>query len=354
MSTTGLSTNLSEIDGRSNNTSSIYFNQTNEHANVAVSGLTYTLFGLSCFLTCLGLIGNVTILTITWKFRKPGKGHDVLIISLAIIDSIALSSTALMQPCVYEVLRMDVRAITSIGCKGFMSVWLSAKGSSSIVVVLISIERFLAVWFPLKIRSLLSSQTALRSLWLCMTPIVIICVTMSTLYCEIDKYGICIPNVEGSVYSSVLQRMPDTTIFKVMGIIMQSPLLILLILTPMTVVKLFKQKAIRRHLTSQELNNGTYQISVKLTAVAITHCTLYVIPLATAIAYGFNDTVPDINVVSWITLPLLLHHSLNFLLYNIFDTEFRSRVSNLFGLKGNNTRCNRNIEIIAMSAPAKG
>ena len=354
MSTTGLSTNLSETGGRGINTSSIYFNQSHEHANVPASGLTYTLFGLSCLLTCLGLIGNVSILTITWKFRKPGKGHDVLIMSLAIIDSIALSSTALMQPCVYEVLGMDVRAITSIGCKFFMSVWLSAKGSSSIVVVLISIERFLAVWFPLEIRSLLSSQTALRSLWLCMTPIIIITVTMSTLYCEIDKYGICTPNIEGSVYSSVLQKMPDTTIFKVMGIVMLSPLLILLILTPMTVVKLFKQKAIRRHLTSQELNNGTFQISVKLTAVAITHSILYVIPLATAIAYGFNDTVPDSYVLSWITLPLLLHHSLNFLLYNIFDTEFRSRVSNLFGLKRNNTLCNRNIEIISMSAPAKG
>ena len=214
--------------------------------------------------------------------------------------------------------------------------------------------RFLAVWFPLKIRSLLSSQTAMRSLWLCMTPIIIITVTMSTLFCEIDENGICIPNIEGSVNSSVLQKMPDTTIYKAMGLVMLSPLLILLILTPMTVVKLFKQKAIRRHLTSQELNNGTFQISVKLTAVAITHCILYVIPLATAIAYGFNDTIPDINVVSWITLLLLLHHSLNFLLYNIFDTEFRSRVSNLFGLKRNNTHCNRNIEIIAMSAPANG
>ena len=352
MSTTGLSTNLSEIDGHGNNTSSISFNQTHEHANVPVSGLTYTLFGLSCFFTCLGLIGNVSILTITWKFRKPGKGHDVLIISLAIIDSIALSPTALMQPCVFEVLGMDVRAITSITCKFFMSVWLSAKYSSSIVVVLISIERFLAVWFPLEIRNLLSSQTALRSLWLCMTPIIIICVTMSTLYCEIDVYGVCIPNIEGSVYSSVLLRMPDTTIFKAMGIIMLSPLLLLLILTPMTVVKLFKQKAIRRHLTPQELKTGTYQISVKLTAVAITHCILYVMPFAIAIA--FNDTTTDSNVLSWITLPLLLHHSLNFLLYNIFDTEFRSRVSKLLGLRENNTRCNRNIEMMSMSAPGKG
>ena len=177
---------------------------------------------------------------------------------------------------------------------------------------------------------------------------------MSTLYCEIDVYGICIPNIEGSVYSSVLQKMPDTTIFKAMGIVMLSPLLILLILTPMTVVKLFKQNAIRRHLTSQELNNGTFQISVKLTAVAITHCILYVMPFAIAITHDFNDTTPDSNVLSWITLPLLLHHSLNFLLYNIFDTEFRSRVSNLLGLRENNTRCNRNIEMMSMSAPGKG
>ena len=145
MPTTNSSTNLSEVDSMPYNTTPyIYFNQTNfyEVASIPVSGLTYTLFGFTCFLACLGLSGNISILAITLKSRDKWKGHDILITALAVADIVALASLSLSQPCFYEVLDRDVRAITTIGCKLFLSVCLSAMFSSSMVVVLISVERF--------------------------------------------------------------------------------------------------------------------------------------------------------------------------------------------------------------------
>ena len=130
MSTTEFLTNLSEADNRHDNTTQyIDFNQTTspyEVASTPVSGLTYTLFGLTCFFACLGLAGNLSILTIALKAQGTWKGHDVLITALAVSDCVALISTALTQPCFYEVVGMDVRAITTVGCKVFMSVWFSA------------------------------------------------------------------------------------------------------------------------------------------------------------------------------------------------------------------------------------
>ena len=102
MSTTEFLTNLSEVDNRHDNTTqNIDFNQTNSAAEVAnfpVSGLTYTLFGLTCFFACLGLAGNLSILTIAWKSQSTRRGHDVLITALAVTDCLALISTALTQP----------------------------------------------------------------------------------------------------------------------------------------------------------------------------------------------------------------------------------------------------------------
>ena len=188
MSTPPFSRNSSEVETMpDNSTSLIDLNQTNSTNTLAiipVSGLTYTLFGLTCLFTCLGLVGNFSILTISLKYRRRAKSHDVLITALAVTDSFATVTFALMQPCVYGTLGMDVRALTTIGCKVFMSVLLSAIFCSSTVVVLVSIERFIAVWYPIRSRNFLSRQTALRSVWLCAAPIVIISTTLSILYCE--------------------------------------------------------------------------------------------------------------------------------------------------------------------------
>ena len=105
---------------------------------------------------------------------------------------------------------MDIRAITTIGCKISRAVLFPAMFSSSAIVVLICLERFLAVWFPLKTRSLLSEKNIFRAILVCVTPIVLIYVATSVLYCEI-KDGVCHPNFDGSEYSTVLKKMPNTT-----------------------------------------------------------------------------------------------------------------------------------------------
>ena len=335
MSTTEFLANLSEVDNRNDNTTPyIDFNQTNspyEIASTPVSGLTYTLFGLTCFFACFGLAGNLSILTIALKSPSTRKGHDVLITALAVTDCLALISTALTQPCFYAVVGMDVRAITTVGCKVFMSVWFSAMFCSSMVVVLISVERFLVVWLPHKSRFLLSRETVFRTVWICATVIVIISVSVSVLYCEIDEDGICDPNPHGQIYSSVLKTMPDTTLYKALGILLVSPWVVLLILTPMTVFKLYKQMAVRRQLTSKERGVGNFPASVKLTAVAVTYLTLIALPLTTVSALVSSGISIGRDVVSGLTLALLLNHSANFVLYNIFDGEFRKKIAVIFG-----------------------
>ena len=334
MSTTNFSTNLSEVDSMPDNTTPyIYFNQTNfyEVASIPVSGLTYTLFGFTCFLACLGLSGNISILAITLKSRDKWKGHNILISALAITDSAALVSLFLTQPCFYDVLGMDVRAITTIGCKLFISVLQSATLCSSMVVVLISVERFLVVWLPHKSRFLLSRKTILRSVLLGVAPIIIICFSVSILYAEINEDGICDPNFQGHIYSSVLKTMPDTTVYNALMILLISPSVILFILTPMTVFKLYKRIPVRRQLTSKERAVGNFQISVKLTAVSMTYLTLIVLPLMTVFGLASNGIKIEKDVRSGLILSLLLNHSANFVLYNIFDGEFRKKMAIVFG-----------------------
>ena len=335
MSIVGFSRNLFRVENRSINRTT-FFNFTNstyEPATNQVPGLIYTLFGLTCFFTCLGLAGNISILIMSMKSLRRQKSYDVLITALAVTDSIALATIALQQPCVYETIGTDVRAVTNIGCKIFMSVLISAMFCSSTVVVLISIERFLAVRCVSRYQNFGTRLTALRSVCLCATVIVIISVTLSILYIEIDENGVCYANYDGRVYSSVLKRKPDTTVYKAMGILMSSPLVLLLFLTPMTVIKLCKQMTHRRQLTpiSRRRDIRNLQISVKLIMVVLVHLTLIAVPLAITLTLASIGKAIEGNVESGITLALLLNHSTNFLVYNIFDGEFRRRVKILFG-----------------------
>ena len=108
-------------------------------------------------------------------------------------------------------------------------------------------------------------------------------------------------------------------------------MLILSILTPLTIVKLYKQWVIKRRINS-ELNSTHFATSVKLIAVVIAHITLIGSPSIAAISFGLIGSIIDENTISALALALLLNHCINFLLYNIFDAEFRRNMLALFGL----------------------
>ena len=215
-----------------------------------------------------------------------------------------------------------------------MGACLSAMYSSSSVIILICIERCLAVWYPQRSRYLLSHKTVLRCVWVSVPAIVLICFVRSILYCEI-KDGVCHPNFEGSQYSTVLNKMPNTTVYNaVLGFHLISAMAILAILTPLTIVKLFKQRAIRRHLTTKERNSGHFHISVKLTAVLVVYVTLVVLIGIIAIVVGLTVANLDEITLTGLTLALLLNYSTNILLYSIFDGDFRRKALSLFGCAG--------------------
>ena len=326
--------NLNETEWSYFSNSSSTWNSTFEveTASTHLTWVTYTLFGLTCCFVVLGLCGNGLILVSMLKFRRRSHGHGVLIATLAICDSIALISSALPQPCVHDVFGMDIRALSTIVCKLSWAILFPAMFGSSATVVLICIERFLFVRFPLQSKKVMSPSNILKAVCICMSLIVVVCATMPVLYCEI-KDGVCHPNFEGSEYSTVLKMVPNTKVYiAAIGFVTVTSMLILCIFTPLTIVKLYQQMAMRRKLTAKEQSTRHFETSVKLIAVVIAHITLLGLPVIISIAFGFFGIVPGGNTVSALALAILLNHSINFLLYNIFDSEFRGNMMALFGI----------------------
>ena len=143
---------------------------------------------LTCFFTILGICGNLSVLMVRLRESNKSNAHVILITALAVFDSVALVTTAFNQRSVHYVFGNDIRAVTSICCKRFISLFQSSVFPSSSVVVLICIERYVAVWLPLRSRFMLSRKTVLRCICCSVTFGMLVCTVMSFLYCEIKDW----------------------------------------------------------------------------------------------------------------------------------------------------------------------
>ena len=101
-------------------------------------------------ITIIGILGNsMSIIIINQKyFRK--QSISLILTCLAISDSMVLLLFVFNKKFMMEFLDRDARAISQECCVIFFWIFRTSKMTSSWFVVLISIERFIAVWFPFK------------------------------------------------------------------------------------------------------------------------------------------------------------------------------------------------------------
>ena len=117
------------------------------------------------------------------------------------------------------------------------------------------------------------------------------------------------------------------------------PMLIILSLTLLTIVKLYRQQALRRGLTRQELSTGPYRTVVLLTAVVVVYLTLAGILYLVFSAISASGTNVAASSGSWgviarmcFSLIFQANYSTNFVLYTMFNAEFRQNLISMLGI----------------------
>ena len=339
LTTNGSGPNITDVSGHNataNLTSSDQSVTPYFAENILVTDTTYIFLGLSCFIIIIGLFGNVSILVVEYKYRHQSKGHNVLVTALAILNLLVLVILPFEQPSLIAVVGFDVTATSTWGCKLFIGAVQSVVNASSLVVVMICIQRFLLLWFPLRSRGLLSPKTVRNCILVCLTPVVLASAITAVLYPEISENGFCTPNFDGRQYNTVLQEMSDTTVYKIVfGAPIVSTAVILPILTPLIIIKLVKQAVARRRLTGQDGDTPEFQASVKLTSVVVAYIALVMLPVGT-FSLGFVYMKLGDVFADFLALAFTFNYSMSFMLYSIFDRNFRARAFGLFCCKNGN------------------
>ena len=98
----------------------------------------------------IGIPGNIlSIIVINQKYFRR-QSISLVLTCLAISDASLLLVFTFNKKFMMEFVGKNVRALSQQGCVFFFWVFRTSKMTSSWMIVLISVERFVAVWFPFK------------------------------------------------------------------------------------------------------------------------------------------------------------------------------------------------------------
>ena len=291
--------------------------------------------------TCLvfGVMGNFVTMVVMNTKSFSTLTSKYFLIALAISDNILLLTQPLNQLIVISMFGRDVRALSNIGCKLYFWFFKNGKMTSSWFVVFLCIERFVAVQFPFKVKSLFCKRNCLIGV----TAVYLVMAVYNGVWSwahNIMPDGYCYPDGFDKTNAD------DNILFKNMliaGSFLYSivPIFIMATITPMIIAKLGRRSKLRKKLTrgtGKELE--LVRASTMLLSIVIT----YIICVAPVTALhlisffsGFhafgNNPKPFLIFRDISQILEQLNYTVNFFLYVASNRQFRQSVVRLFNLQ---------------------
>ncbi|XP_069117061.1 growth hormone secretagogue receptor type 1-like [Argopecten irradians] len=285
----------------------------------------------------LGLTGNCLTVIIMTGRRYAHLTSRLLLIALAVSDSVLLLTQPLNKIFVIELTGIDLRAFSDVGCKIYFVLFKTGKMTSSWFVVLLCFERFVAVWFPFRAKAICTQRNTILS---------IICV-----YAVIGTY-----NSVWSPWSTIINDRchPDAYNasdpedkaafgrFLVWGCSLYSfiPTVIMMILTPLIIKKLLEHKKKRKAIASIKKKVEETKITAMLLGI-VTAYIILILPVTflhiTSFLIGvkaFGENPNGFLIFRDVTQILeQVNYAINFFLYVTTSQQFRKGLVDLLSCK---------------------
>lgn len=111
------------------------------------------------FLLVFGTFGNVLTVFVLMQARNRKSSTSMYLTALAVSDFLVLW-TGLIRQWIKYTFDIDIRALSVFGCKLHLFLIYDAFLCSSWFLVAVTVERFISVWFPHKVRAFCSPRNA--------------------------------------------------------------------------------------------------------------------------------------------------------------------------------------------------
>ena len=268
----------------------------------------------------LGLFGSIFTIIIMRKEPFKSSSYGIHLTALAVADMLSLILITCYKDSTIYFLQKDIFAESNTICKMFIYSICTTRVFTSWNIVFISVERFIAVWFPFKFRQLSSKRTALNVTG-CFFIAANIVAIFPTLSSSVRNDG-CSPDVTvGAISLSI-------AMLAILHIII--PTIILLFFTPLTVFKLAKQQMSRRRMSCTDRTEHSTYATVMLIGIVISYIVLICSPFFARVVIRYTGTTQaDSNyglMNEIISITDQINCSINFFIYGLLGSEFRNQV----------------------------
>lgn len=301
-------------------------------------------YALLPFFLVTGLFGNLFTIATMASRRFSHLTSRYILIFLAISDTVLLLTQPFNKLWIIKLMGTDLRALSVSSCKAFFVIFRSAKMTSSWLVVMLCFERFVAVVFPLKAKTIIRKRFIL--------PAIAVDYIANLTYNSVWSFssgvvgGICKPDLPSLKHKY----------FVIIGCTFYSfiPTSLLLIFTPQIIVRLVRQTKIRREMSSitvksihktssnailtsrNKKEEEMLRASIMVLGVMIAYIVL-IIPITTVHLYSFTAGVSafDENSFGFFVYREVaqmleqINYAVNFFFYVLCSRTFRSRVKEI-------------------------
>jgi len=287
-------------------------------------------------LLVIGICGNTMTIIVMRNAQFRSTTFSLILKVLALSDMLLIVLLPFNKVFVRRLLGADIRAISSTACKIYFFFFRSSKMTSSWFVVFLALERFLAVWFPLKVKEISSKRNTLLAI--AIVYIFIFSFNGVWTFSSALVNNVCVPNLV------IHGREGISEAFLLTGTILYFfiPAFLLAIITPLTTVKLFQQHKLRMRLTGGQLStsNDILRTTVMLVGVTVAFLIL-VAPIAFAHLFAhfrnehiFESKDPMMTIFRNISqLMEQTNYAINFFLYVLCNKSFRNRCLVVLGCR---------------------
>ncbi|KAK2141836.1 hypothetical protein LSH36_1034g00003 [Paralvinella palmiformis] len=282
-------------------------------------------------LLVVGVVGNSLTITVMTSASFRTLPVSKMLIAMSLSDTVVNLLFPFNKPFMSQLIGTDIRALSSGGCKLFFWTYRFAKTGSSWMVVMISFERFVAVWFPMKSKFI----TTERNVYIAMAVLYGVFAVFFGYWCSwADRVidGSCVINSRPAGFEI------QSEVFLVFGLVLYSfgPSFFLVIVNILIVYKLIRiRKSISPISNTQSFSRCTKtavssRTTIMLLSVAISFVVL-VTPNAVAHIVSFVRRKPIFETTdpvivylrAFVQLLEQLNHSINFALYVLCSKRFR-------------------------------
>ena len=282
----------------------------------------------------MGTIGNsLSIIILSRKTMRKMTSSFYLVL-LAISDLLMIN-VGLVRYFIMACFKLDIRDLTIWGCKVHIFLVYFLGHFSSWVLVAVTVERFITVWFPLKARRICTHQNG--AIGMCLLIMILLSVDVHFLWSQH-----LIPHKQAWICYHIVPTVFNIKVWPWVDAFLLSygPFLCILIFNTLIINRLLKAHFERkRHLTpNAQSSDGAKMTAMTFTLLTLTFTFLILMtPISVYLTGQYlwwrqnHQRNADFEIF-WAVANLLsyLNNAINFILYCVSGAKFRRELVNIF------------------------